>query len=136
MIDEKYYLKNEHYVLDKFEFKNGAVLKDVDVDYGVMGTPKYDEEGNITNAILFFHSFEGNYSSIHDFSQLIGQDAILSKDDYFFISITSLGYPDSCSPSTTGLKYEFPQYEIEDLVNFKKQFLKEKFPNIKKYMEL
>ena len=132
MIDEKYFLKNEHYVLNEFEFKNGAVLKSVDVDYGVMGTPKYDEEGNITNAILFFHSFEGNYSSIHDFGQLIGQDAILSKDDYFFISITSLGYPDSCSPSTTGLKYEFPNYEIEDLINFKKQFLKEKFPDIKK----
>ena len=132
LFDEKYFLKNEDYIMDKFEFKSGAVLKDVHVDYGVVGTPKYDEEGNITNAILFFHAFEGNYASIHDFNQLIGQDAILSKDDYFFISITSLGYPNSCSPSTSGLKHEFPCYEIEDLVNFKKQFLEEKFPEIKK----
>ena len=132
MFDEKYFLKNEHHILEEFEFKNGAILKDVNVDYGVMGTPKYDDDGNITNAILFFHAFEGSYASIHDFSQLIGQDTILSKDDYFFISITSLGYPDSCSPSTTGLKYEFPHYEIEDLVNFKRQFLKEKFPDIKR----
>lgn len=132
MIDEKYFLKNEHYILDEFEFKSGVVLKDVDVDYGIVGTPKYDEEGNIINAVLFFHTFEGDYSSIHEFNQLIGQDAILTKDDYFFISITSLGYPNSCSPSVTGLKYDFPHYEIEDLVNFKKQFLKEKFPNIKK----
>ncbi|MCR5025838.1 MAG: alpha/beta fold hydrolase [Methanobrevibacter sp.] len=132
MIDEKYLLKNEHYQLDEFEFKNGAVLKDVDVDYGVVGTPKYDEEGNIINAVLFGHGFEGNYASIFDFDQLIGQDAILTKDDYFFISITSLGFPESCSPSTTGLNQEFPQYEIEDLLNFKKQFLEERFPNIKK----
>ena len=51
MIDEKYFLKHEHYILEEFEFKNGAVLKDVDVDYGVVGTPKYDEECNITNAV-------------------------------------------------------------------------------------
>ena len=132
MIDEKYFLKHEHYILEEFKFKSGAVLKDVDVDYGVVGSPKYDEEGNITNAILFCHSFEGNYGSISDFSQLIGQDAILTKDDYFFISITSLGFPGSCSPSTTGLNYEFPEYGIEDLVEFKKQFLSEKFPDIKK----
>lgn len=132
MIDERYLLKNEHYILDEFEFKNGSILENVDVDYGIVGTPKYDEKGNIINAILFSHGFEGNYSSISDFNQIIGNEDILSKDDYFFISITSLGFPESCSPSKTGLKHNFPAYEIEDLVNFKKQFLAEKFPNIKK----
>lgn len=132
MNDERYFLKNEHHTFEEFEFSNGSVLRDVAVDYGTIGTPKYDDEGNIVNAIMFCHSFEGNYSSIGDFHQLIGRDKLLNFDDYFFISITSLGFPQSCAPSTTGLRYEFPQYGIDDLVNFKRQFMKEKFPNIKK----
>jgi homoserine O-acetyltransferase len=38
-----------------------------------------------------------------------------------------LGSPGSCSPSTTDLKNKFPKYSILDVVNFQKQFLKEKF---------
>ena len=40
---------------DEFEFESGAVLKDVKVEYFLTGTPKYDEEGNITNMVLYFH---------------------------------------------------------------------------------
>ena len=132
MDNEKYFLRNEIHIFDEFEFSSGHVFRDVPVEYGVVGTPKYDDEGNIVNAIIFCYSFEGNYSSIYDFHQLIGRDKLFNYDDYFFISITSLGFPESCSPSTTGLKYNFPNYLIEDLVNFKKQFITEKFPEIKK----
>ena len=38
-----------------------------------------------------------------------------------------MGSPGSCSPSTTDLKNKFPKYSIADVVNFQKQFLKEKF---------
>lgn len=38
-----------------------------------------------------------------------------------------MGSPGSCSPSTTNLNAKFPKYSIEDVVNFQKQFLKEKF---------
>ena len=129
----RYYLKNEHHIFDEFEFKNGRVLNNVHVDYGVMGTPKYDEEGNIVNAIMFCHTFEGDYSSLSDIHLLIDENKVLSKEEYFFISITSLGFPESCSPSTTGLKDLFPEYEIEDLINFKRQLIKEKFQNIKRF---
>ena len=132
MDSERYYLKNEHHIFDEFEFKSGYVLNDVHVDYGVMGTPKYDDEGNIVNAIMFCHTFEGDYASLSDIHQLIDENKVLSKEEYFFISITSLGFPESCSPSTTGLKDLFPDYVIEDLVNFKRQLLKEKFQNIKR----
>lgn len=132
MDSERYYLKNKHHIFDEFEFKNGQILKNVHVDYGVMGTPKYDDEGNIVNAIMFCHTFEGDYSSLSEFNQLIDKHKVLSKEEYFFISITSLGFPDSCSPSSTGLKDDFPNYEIEDLINFKRQLLKEEFQNIKR----
>lgn len=131
MFNEKYFLKNNQYFLEKFQFKNGFVIENAKVDYGVVGTPKYDDDGNIINAILFGHHFDGNYSTISNINHATEEVYVL-KDEYFFISVTSLGMPESCSPSTSGLNNNFPDYEIEDLVNFQRQFLNEKFPNIKK----
>ena len=48
-------------------------------------------------------------------------------NEYYFISITSLGFPESCSASTTGMKHNFPKLTIKDRVNFKRQFIKERF---------
>ena len=45
------------YVFDTFEFANGEVLRDVDVEYFISGTPKYDDEGDISNAIVYCHSY-------------------------------------------------------------------------------
>ncbi|WP_407415282.1 alpha/beta fold hydrolase [Methanobrevibacter sp.] len=131
MDNEIYYLKNEQHFFDEFEFKNGYIIKNAKVDYGVVGTPKYDEEGNIINAILFCHNFMEDYSSISNVSGFREEINVI-KEDYFIISITSLGFPQSCSPSTSGLNKDFPNYGIEDLVNFQRQLLSEKFPNIKK----
>ena len=132
MLEEKYFLKNEKYYLEKFEFKNGSIFEDVVVDYGTMGTPKFDEDDNITNAILFCHGVFSDYSNIHDFNQIFGRDKLFNQEDYFIISITSLGFANSFSPSVSELNKDFPNYEMEDLVNFQRQFLKEKFPQIKK----
>lgn len=132
MYEEKYFLKHKQHFFNQFEFKNGFIIENAKVDYGVVGTPKYDDEGNIINAVLFCHNFEGDYSSISYFKHFANQNKVFDKNEYFFISITSLGFPGSCSPSVSGLNHEFPNYEIEDLINFQKQLLKEKFPNIKK----
>ena len=129
---ERYFLKNEQYYIREFEFTDGTIVEDAVVDYGSMGTPKYDENGNMINAILFCHSFFDDYSSIHDFDQIFGRDKLFNQKDYFIISITSLGFSHSFSPSVSGLKNDFPHYEMEDLVNFQRQFLNERFPEIKK----
>ncbi|WP_407432387.1 alpha/beta fold hydrolase [Methanobrevibacter sp.] len=131
MFEEKYFLKNNQYFLEEFQFKNGFIIENAKVDYGIVGTPKYDDEGNIINAILFCHNFNGNYSTLSSVNQA-SEEIFVLKDEYFFISITSLGIPESCCPSTSGLNNNFPDYEIEDLVNFQRQFISEKFPNIKK----
>lgn len=121
------------YVMEEFEFEYGRILNDVEVEYTTRGTPKYDEDGNIINAVIYCHRFNGNYASIDDFYQLIGDHSISSDYNFFYISITSLGYPESCSPSASNLKYNFPQYSIKDRVNFKRKFLAEKF-NITKVL--
>lgn len=115
------------HVFDEFEFENGQVLRDVEVEYTTRGTPKYDDEGNIINAIIYCHRFNGNCLSIEDLNQLIGSKSGLSDFNFFYISITSLGYPESCSPSTTKLKFDFPKYSIRDCVNFKRKFLSDVF---------
>ena len=130
---EKSQLGYRKHVLDEFEFSNGQILRDVEVEYTTRGTPKYDENGNVTNAVIYCHRFNGNCLSIGDLSQLIGPESELSDLNFFYISITSLGYPESCSPSTTGLKSDFPKYTVKDCVDFKRKFLKDAF-NITKVL--
>ena len=121
------------HTLDEFRFENGEILENVTVDYMLKGTPKYDESGNIVNAVVFCHNYDRDASSLGDYYLLTSDGGPFDFNDYFFISVTSLGVPDSCSPSSTGLKYSFPQYTFLDKINFKKQFLKEKL-NIEKFL--
>ncbi len=132
MIDDSKLGYRKH-VMDEFEFENGCVLQDVEVEYTTRGTPKYDADGNITNAIIYCHRFNGNCLSIGDLDQLIGPESPLADYGFFYISITSLGFPESCSPSTTKLKFNFPNYTIKDCVNFKRKFLADVF-NISKVL--
>lgn len=113
--------------MDSFEFENGQVLNDVTVEYVTFGTPKYDEEGSLSNVIVYNHGSLGNFSSMRKIFPLSYEGCPFDKDKFFFISISALGSPGSCSPSTTGLKSKFPKYSVRDVVNFQKQFLKEKF---------
>lgn len=113
--------------MDEFQFECGRVLKDVQVEYMSLGTPKFDDDGNICNLIVYIHNFNGNYSSVHMGDELMEEGGVFDRNEYFFVSTTSLGNPESCSPSTTGLKYNFPEYTVKDRVNFLRQFLKEKF---------
>ena len=126
-------LNNENFIIEEFKFDYGRVLNNMQIQYATRGTPKYDEGGNIINAFIFCHRFNGSCSSFDDLNHLIGTDSVLSDYDFFYISITSLGFPESCSPSTSNLKYDFPQYTIKDCVNFKRKFLYEKF-NITKVL--
>ncbi|WP_458455296.1 alpha/beta fold hydrolase [Methanobrevibacter sp.] len=113
--------------MDSFEFESGQVLKDVNVEYVTFGTPKYDENGSLKNVIVYNHGSLGNFLSMRKIFPLSYEGCPFDKDKFFFISISALGSPGSCSPSTTNLKNKFPKYSVRDVVNFQKQFLKEKF---------
>lgn len=113
------------FVLDEFEFESGQVLEDVVVEYQTRGQPKFDEDGNIINMVIYCPTIRGSQSIINDDKFKQGVSLIL--DDYFYVNITNLGAPGSCSPSSTGLKYKFPNYTFNDMINFKRKFLKEKF---------
>ena len=114
------------HTMNSFEFESGKVLENVEVEYSTTGIPKYDDEGNITNAVLYCPTVQGGISVLPDFYGNIKKYGF-DKNEFFFIRVFSLGTPGSCSPSTTDLKYDFPEYTFKDRVNFKKQFLAEKF---------
>ena len=121
------YIGYDKFILKQFEFESGQILNDVVVEFSAKGTPKFDDDGNVTNTLIYCHGFNGNFSSANNMVKLIGKGDPFDLDEYYIISITSLGFPESCSPSTTNLRNEFPKYTIKDRVNFKREFLKEKF---------
>ena len=102
-------------------------MNNVKVEYMTYGTPKYDENGIISNTILYCSGSLGNFSGINKILPLTFEGCPFDGEKYFFVSITALGSSGSCSPSSTGLKNKFPEYTIIDVVNFQKQFLAEKF---------
>ena len=124
--DEYFEEKRETYTMDSFKFSNGKILNDVAVEYMTFGTPKYDGDV-ITNAIIYCHGSLGNFSGVKKIFPLLYENAPFDENKYFFISMSALGSPGSCAPSSTNLKNKFPPYSIEDVVNFQKQFLAEKF---------
>ena len=130
--NQTYYPKSESYVMDSFEFESGRVLEDVVVEYVTRGIPKYDKDGNIINAVIYSPTLAGGHSILPKYHNAL-KNFDFDVDEYFFIRIFSLGTPGSCSPSNTGLKNDFPKYTIKDRVDFKRQFLAEKF-NIKKIL--
>lgn len=117
----------EYFYLDDFEFTNGKVLENVKVEYVTRGTPLYDDEGRITNAVVYCHGSGGNYGSIRKLNELSSEGDPFDREKYFFISVSGLGSPESCAPSTTELYFDFPKYSIEDMVNFQKKFLESCF---------
>jgi homoserine O-acetyltransferase len=113
--------------MDFFEFESGEVLKNVNVEYMTFGTPKYDENGSINNAIVYCSGSLGTFAGLNKILPLTFENCPFDAGKYFFVSLSALGSPGSCSPSSTNLKNKFPRYTIRDVVNFQKQFLKEKF---------
>ena len=79
-------LNPEYYTLDNFTFENGETLENLTVEYLTLGTPFYDDEGNITNAIVYFHGTSGNYASIKRIQVAVGKDLPFDTDKYFFVS--------------------------------------------------
>lgn len=123
-------IKIKNYTLSEFEFENGEVLNDLNVEYMCYGEKKFNSKGELTNGFLYIHGSSGNCRSFRHMGTIVGKDKPLDPNKYFIIAISSLGSPGSASPSTSNLSYKFPQYSIQDMVNFQKSFLKEKF-NIK-----
>lgn len=99
-------------------FRDGQVLPTVRIHYSTAGTPRRDERGRITNAVLMLH-WTGSSSEVLQSrayaDTLYGPGRPLDLSRYFLVFIDAVGHGKSSKPSN-GLRASFPAYGYEDIV--------------------
>jgi homoserine O-acetyltransferase len=109
--------------LGEFEFEGGGKVPNLRMSYVTHGTLNAAKD----NAILFQHGFAANH---HLFDHMIGPGRPLDTDKYFIICPDSLGatqttFEHSSSPTSSGLKMNFPFYNERDIVTSQYRLLTE-----------
>lgn len=100
--------------LGDFKLEGGGVIPNLKMSYVTHGKLNAAKD----NAILFIHGFGGNH---HLIDHHIGPGRALDTERYFVIcadhlGATQTGYEHSTSPTNSGLKMKFPQYNQRDMV--------------------
>jgi homoserine O-acetyltransferase len=111
--------KEYDYTLPIYKFRNGQELSSLKIHYATLGTPRKDEAGKITNAILILHwtGSDGAHMLSDEFkSALYAPGKPFDANRYFLIFPDSIGSGQSSKPSD-GLKASFPKYGYLDMVD-------------------
>ena len=98
----------------EFKLEGGGVIADLKMSYATHGKLNAAKD----NAVLFLYGFGGNH---HLIDHHIRPGKALDTERYFIICAdhlcaTQTGYEHSTSPSNSGLKMAFPQYNQRDMV--------------------
>lgn len=120
-------MQPEYFNLKNFKFKSQFILPELKIEYASFGTKEIDENGNLTNGIIYLHGSSGDYSSVKRIKDITGPGKPIDTEKYYIICPTALGSPGSSCPSNSGLGHYFPKYTIKDMVNAIYLFLKECF---------
>ncbi len=114
-------------VLRDFHFASGERLPEVRIHYRVLGTPRRDAQGKVTNAVLIMHGTTGNGTQFLQpqfAGELYGPGQPLDLSKYFVVLRDSLGHGKSSKPSD-GLRAKFPRYGYRDVVTADHRMLTE-----------
>jgi homoserine O-acetyltransferase len=105
----------QHQMADLGELKleKGGTIKNLKMSYVTHGKLNAAKD----NAILFIHGFGMNH---HQFDHMIGSGKALDTEKYFVIcpdavGATQTGPEHTTSPSNSGMKMKFPQYNGRDM---------------------
>ena len=106
--------QHEMAYLGDLELEDGGLIKNLRMSYVTHGKLNAAKD----NAILFMHGFATNH---HLGDHLIGAGRALDTDKYFIICTDELGstqttFEHSTSPTNSGLKMNFPQYNGRDKI--------------------
>ncbi|WP_414468785.1 alpha/beta fold hydrolase [Methanobacterium sp. ACI-7] len=123
-------MEPQYYTVNNFKFESEFVLPHLKIEYHAFGKKEVNEEGNLTNGIIYLHGMSGDYTSIKRIKDIIGPGKPIDTEKYYIICPTALGSPGSSAPSTSGLGNFFSHYTIKDMVNAIHAFLSECF-NVK-----
>jgi homoserine O-acetyltransferase len=114
-------------VLRDFRFGTGETLKELQLHYSTLGTPRRDAKGEIVNAVMVLHGTGGSGRQFlqPQFAQeLFGEGQPLDIRRYFVILPDNIGHGKSSKPSD-GLRMRFPQYDYYDMVEAQRRMLAE-----------
>ncbi len=111
-------LQPQYFHLESFQFESGETLRDLKIEYTTFGRKITNDQGIITNGVLYLHGWSGSYSSVGNIGSVIGPGKAVDTNRFYIISPTALGSSCSASPSTTGLGPEFPHYTVKDMVKY------------------
>ena len=108
------------YVIENFTFESGEVLPEMTVAYTTIGDPS-------GSPVLITHGTTGSGKSMlgEAFADnLYGPGQPLDAEKYFLILVDAIGAGNSSKPSD-GLRAEFPEQTLLDMVNAQKMLLTE-----------
>lgn len=109
--------------LGEFAFEAGGKISNLRMSYVTHGKLNAAKD----NVILFQHGFAANH---HLFDHMIGPGRPLDTDKYFIVCPDALGathttFEHSSSPTSSGLKMQFPLYNGRDMVRAQHKLLTE-----------
>lgn len=106
------------YIARDFEFETGQVLPELRIHYTTIGSPRRDETGTVTNAVLIMHGTTGSgrgFLSERFAGNLFGPGQLLDAAEYYIVLTDGIGHGRSSKPSD-GLRMDFPKYTYDDMV--------------------
>jgi homoserine acetyltransferase len=104
--------------------------------YIAVGTPKKDNQGLITNAVIISSYYSGDASFMYDFwyegqkgnafcqGSVVGPGLLIDTNKYYVVFLDALGLWGTSKPSD-GLGLKFPQYNYMDYVQANYRLLKD-----------
>ena len=111
-------VRERNFAIRNFHFRSGEVLPELRLHYTLLGEPKRDARGRVTNAVLISHGTGGDG---HQFLRpqfanvLFAPGGLLDPAKYFIILPDGIGHGKSSKPSD-GLHARFPQYDYDDMI--------------------
>lgn len=110
--------------------KGPLVLGYIDV-----GTPEFNDEGEITNAVIISTFYSGDSTSMYSFwfpgtgnalaaGPVVGPGLVIDTNKYYVVFLDAIGLWGTSKPSE-GLGRKFPQYNYFDIVQANYQLLRD-----------
>ena len=115
------------YFINNFKFADGQSLSRLRIHYRTVGSPRKDDNGKTTNAVLIMHGTTGNGGNFfrYDFAgKLFNPGQLLSAEDHYIVLPDGIGHGKSSKPSDE-LRAEFPRYGYCDMTRAQYMLLTE-----------
>jgi homoserine O-acetyltransferase/O-succinyltransferase len=112
-------------ILRDFRFSTGETLPELRLHYTVLGQPRRDASGTVSNAVMILHGTGGSGRSFMSRTfggELFGPGKLLDTARYYVILPDNIGHGRSSKPSD-GMRARFPRYTYDDMVHAQKQML-------------